>query len=281
MDDVHDDGQAHAVRLVHQRLQFLRRAEAGAGGEEVGDVVTEAAVVRVLHDAHQLERVVAGLLDAGENLFRELGVGADAFGLLRHAHVRLVNQGRLLGVTAEVILPDVGLGGPDLRGEETALGVLHGAADVGGDTFPATALPADFQVVELSMLHRIGGAAPLEDVAPRDALGTVSQLAFPVVEVSDQPDFGGVGGPFTEDPAIFGAVETVILMGAGEVCQRLPSRGPAGETGREGPRPFGAVFNHVRVGREPRIVQQAGSGGGHVTSPGDRGSARSHRRRAR
>ena len=91
MDNVHDDGQAHAVRLVHQRLQLLRRAETGARGEEVGDVVAEAAIVRVLHDAHQLERVVAGLLDAGEDLLRELGVSANTFGLLRHAHVRLVN----------------------------------------------------------------------------------------------------------------------------------------------------------------------------------------------
>ena len=54
VDDVHDDQQAHAVRSVHQELQVLWRPRARGDGEEICDVVAEAAIVRVLHDGHEL-----------------------------------------------------------------------------------------------------------------------------------------------------------------------------------------------------------------------------------
>lgn len=46
--DVHEHHQAQPVRLVDERLQLVGRAGAAGGAEEVGDVVAEGAVVRVL-----------------------------------------------------------------------------------------------------------------------------------------------------------------------------------------------------------------------------------------
>lgn len=76
VDDVHDDRDAHAVGGVNQSLELLGRAEAGTGGEEAGDVVPEAPVVGVLHDAHELDRVVARLFNARKDVLAELRVGA-------------------------------------------------------------------------------------------------------------------------------------------------------------------------------------------------------------
>ena len=41
VDNVHDDRDALAVSVVHQALELLRSAEAGAQGEEIGDLVTK------------------------------------------------------------------------------------------------------------------------------------------------------------------------------------------------------------------------------------------------
>ena len=118
--DVHQHHHAQAVRLVDHRLELVGGAAARGGREEVGDVVAEAPVVaacvcggggsgggsrrrpgegdgsrprsgvdsdpkpclcsRVLLDGHDLDRVVAGLADAGEHLVLELKVGVDLVG---------------------------------------------------------------------------------------------------------------------------------------------------------------------------------------------------------
>ena len=284
VDDVHNDGQAHPVGGVNHRLEFLGRAEARASRVEARDVVAKAAVIGMLHNPHQLDGVVAGLLDAREDLLGELGVGAHALALLGHPHVRLVDERRAVR-PHEGVLPRIGLGLPDLRGEEATLGVLHHAPDVGGQTLAAPAGPVHFQPEELLVLDGLRRAGPLKDLPPGQALGLVLGQQLPVREVPHQPNIGGVGGPLAEDPALGGLVQTVVLVGAGEGGQGFGGGSP-GQPLNGLLRPARAAFNDVGIGCKPRIIKQTSARRGHRATPFtagcDRGSGRSLRpRRAR
>ena len=64
LDKIHDDAQAEAMRRINEFLQFVRRSEKVADGEEIRDMVTEGAVERMLLNGHQLDGVVASVGDS-------------------------------------------------------------------------------------------------------------------------------------------------------------------------------------------------------------------------
>src|SRR5690242_28446 len=72
VDDVQKNGNAHAVRSVNELLEIIWEAVATACSEEAVDLVAEAGVVRVLHDSHELDGVVAQVLDSWEDVLCKL-----------------------------------------------------------------------------------------------------------------------------------------------------------------------------------------------------------------
>lgn len=101
-------------------------------------MVAEGAVVGVFLDGHELDDVVAGGGDAGEDGFRELAVGVDAGFLAAHADVGFVDAWGVDGGGVEGVLPVVFCGRvPDLAGVVVGDGVLDGAEDGGGDAVAA------------------------------------------------------------------------------------------------------------------------------------------------
>ena len=94
MHDVEQHINAHFMRAVDQIFQIVGRSVPAARGEEIADLIAERRIIGVLHDRHQLNRIVAERLNARENLIGEFAIGADARFLLRHADVRFVNQHR-------------------------------------------------------------------------------------------------------------------------------------------------------------------------------------------
>ena len=91
MDDIDNDLDAHAVSLVNQVLELFRSALARGDGEEAGDVVAETGVVSVLLDSHELDHIVAGLLDSRQDFVGVVLVVAYAASFVRHADVRLID----------------------------------------------------------------------------------------------------------------------------------------------------------------------------------------------
>lgn len=77
VDDVEQDGDAHAVRGVNQLLQVVWESVAAAGREEAVDLVAKACIVGMLHDGHQLDDVVSQVLNPGEVVLRKLLVCSD------------------------------------------------------------------------------------------------------------------------------------------------------------------------------------------------------------
>ena len=95
---------------VDKLLELLWCTVSTAGCEEVVDLVAKASIIRMLHNSHELDDVVAEVLDPGQHVLGELLVGshtllgggdadmglihANTGGLLRSRVLELV---RLLG----------------------------------------------------------------------------------------------------------------------------------------------------------------------------------------
>ena len=59
MHDIHDHRDGQLMSLVDQLLQLVGRTETGRGRKEATHMVTERAIVGMLLDRHDLDRVVA------------------------------------------------------------------------------------------------------------------------------------------------------------------------------------------------------------------------------
>ena len=129
--DVEQHQHAQAVRRVDQLLELLGRAEPTRDGVEARDLVAEAGVVRVLHDAHELDAVVAEVGDHRQHVARELEIRRDARLARRHAHVCLVDLEALVGAEHRPLVPPlVGLARrriPVDRVEQRVAALLHDA----------------------------------------------------------------------------------------------------------------------------------------------------------
>ena len=256
VDEVHDDPQPHPVRCVDEALQVLGRPEARTRREEAGDVVPEAAVIRMLHHGHQLHDVVPGRLDARQHAVAELRVGRHLPLLARHADVGLVDAGRLRPPDGRAVPPDVRLLRlPDLRAEEVRRGVLHHAARVGGNPLAAPAVPAHLQPVELAVADEARGKGALPHVRSGQPFELEARHGLPLREVADEPHLRRIRRPFAEDPARRRAVEAEILVRARPV--REPPRAPR-QFGGTGLGMRRTPANRVRVGREIRVVEEMG-----------------------
>lgn len=78
VDDIQQDNEAQAMGGIDKLLQVLRRAIAAAGGEEIIDLVAKAGVVCMFHNSHELDDIIAKILDAWEHVLGELLVGCDS-----------------------------------------------------------------------------------------------------------------------------------------------------------------------------------------------------------
>ena len=177
----------------------------------------------MLHDRHELHRVVSGLLDARQHLVAELHVRMDPLLLASHADVGLVDERtarRLRRFVPPLVLRLV-----HLRAEELRLRILHHVARVRRDALAASAGPAHLEPIVVSGLYRLRGQLQLPDVRAGDAHALVQAVRAPLREVSDEPHRGGVRGPLAEDPPAARPVESVVFVRRGPVGEgRLPSR---------------------------------------------------------
>jgi hypothetical protein len=91
VDNVQEDAQTEPVRLVNEVLQVFRRTATRRNGERVRDVISERAVVRVLHHRHELHGVVPTGGDARQDVVGKLAIRSHLAFVGAHADVRFVN----------------------------------------------------------------------------------------------------------------------------------------------------------------------------------------------
>ena len=212
MDDIHHDGYAAGMCIIHKMFEFLRCSESGRKCVEVGNLVSEGAVIRVLLQGHNLDGVVAKCLDMRKNIDTELFEGGDFFIFGTHAYVALVNQ-RMRSRTRPGVLPLIlFVRFPHLGAEHLGDRVLHYPPDVGREPFSAASRPFDEEFVEFLMVEEHGGQADFP-VSAADRIKRIGRRASPVVELAYEVYPAGIGSPLTEDPASVGIpVQAIVQM---------------------------------------------------------------------
>mmetsp|Transcript_38602 Transcript_38602/g.114640 ORF Transcript_38602/g.114640 Transcript_38602/m.114640 type:complete len:500 (+) Transcript_38602:1140-2639(+) len=199
--DVHEHDKAEPMRLVNERLELLGSAAARGSCKEVGHVVAERAVVRVLLDCHDLDGVVAELADARQHVPAELKVRVDLGLGARHADVALVDaHAPRLG--RAWVLERVRLVGVDLARRANFLGLPVDAVEL--DLVPLLCGPLDpcGDALHPRARRRLDARldlGPVRDLRPAVDVGKeelkrpervlmrpVRVLWVPVVELADQ-----------------------------------------------------------------------------------------------
>ena len=218
--DVHDDGDAHLMCGVDELLQFLGCSETAAGSEETADMVSEAAVVWMLLDGHDLDAVVTIFVYAGQDVLTELVVRSHAFLVLCHTDMAFVDEQRR-GIRAEFLhLPLVGFltGHPHLCREYLRIGILHHTGSPCGYAFALSPFPTDEEFVQLSVLQALGRQFDFPGtVALGDAFHRITRFGFPVVEFADDINLGGVGSPLTQEPFLVLKMQSEVQVTRSEI----------------------------------------------------------------
>ena len=222
MHQIKQDAQPHRVRLVDECLEVVRRAVPRGRGEEIADLIAERRIIRMLHDRHELHRVIAVLLDTRQNIAHELQIGSYAFFFRRHADVRLVNDRRHVLLRAEfLICPDEFLARiPDGGAEVVRLFILHHIGRVQRDAVFGSACARHRNFDLGTMLERPCAGNHDFPAAVAHRRHRVAR-SVPVVEFADQVHRRCARRPLAVDPAALHLVEAVVQMTAGEIRQRL------------------------------------------------------------
>ena len=105
---------------------------------------------------HDLDGVIPVGGNAREHFVAEFHVRSYPFALLGHAYVALVDE-QWLGVGAEPLhFPFICLGSPYLSRKHVCLLVLNHSGGIGGDAFALAAVPADYHLVQVAVVHVLG-----------------------------------------------------------------------------------------------------------------------------
>ena len=171
---------------------------------------------------HQLNRIVSEFRDPGQDIVREFLVCSDAFPVLGHTDVRLVNQRSCRRLFHErLIRPFKRLfRRPDPGAQPLGLFIHADPFAVSRQPFKPVLAPAYPQLDKLSVLQSV---LSVQDNLPYAVFSPVQRMAVqvPAVEIACQAHLVCTRHPFPENPSGFRSVKSEIQRAVGKVRQRF------------------------------------------------------------
>ena len=92
VNQVHDHRNILFMRLFNEVFQIFRSAKPARNRKKVGDMISKGAIVRVFGHRHQLNYIIPGIFYIGDHVIGELHKGANAFPLLCHPCMSLIDH---------------------------------------------------------------------------------------------------------------------------------------------------------------------------------------------
>ena len=225
MHYVHHDSDSEPMGLIHEGLELLRCAETRAERKEIGHLITERAVIRMLLKSHYLYRVIAQVSHLGKHVAPELLKSTDTFLLSGHSDMALIYE-RMFPFPGLAVFPHIRLRVPYLGAESLCMRVLDSPGHIGRQSFRPSAGPLNKKLIQSPVRQEHAAKAYLP-VARTDRLQSIGLTAAPVVELPNQIQFGSVGSPFAEHPsAVLCLVKSVIHMVVHAMRQGAAYRNP-------------------------------------------------------
>ena len=171
----------------------------------------------MLLDGHNLDGVIAVGDDARQHVDAELLIGTHTLAVLSHANVALIDE-QGLNIRCKLLdLELIGsLGRPHLGRENVSLLILNHSGGVCRNALAFPTLPVDTQLVQVAVAHCALGQHNLP-VAVLETLEAIGSTLAPIVELAHEIDFGRIGCPFAEYPALACAVQAIIVISVGKL----------------------------------------------------------------
>ena len=180
-------------------------------------MVSEATIIGMFLDSHNLYAVVAFLGDTWKNLFLKFLIATDLFLLLRHTDMAFIYQQRICRRLENPLLHFIGfLRNPNLGTEYFSLFVLYDTCSPCRNALTATAVPMYHQLVQVTVFHSISRKLDFP-IAVCLAFQAVFLFFLPTVKSSDYKDLGCVRRPFAENPAVVSTMQTEIEVSGCEI----------------------------------------------------------------
>ena len=183
MNDVDDHAQAHPVRSVDQLFELIWRPKSRTHCKKVRHMVAKTAVIGVLLDRHQLDGVIAGFFDAGQDVARKLIERRNLRLFGAHADVRFVNQWHIRGGSCAILPLIWFFRRPHFSCKIMRLGILHDICRIRRDAPTVATLPVDAQFIPLSVLDRPQG----KSAVPLSVLGALESKFIPLLPICKIP----------------------------------------------------------------------------------------------
>ena len=200
MYQIQQNRNSHLMCCIDQALQSFRFSVPGGCREEIADLISKRAVIRMLHHRHQLNSVVSVRLDSWQNLFREVIIGRDMPFFIRHSYMRLIDQKRFSGDFIFFVRPDKQLVRmPDLPIESKCFRILNHTVNIQRNPVKTVPIPC-YPYFDAGLMGKLLDLnLPIPVLI--DPLHWRS-LRIPMVEVANQRHRVRARRPFPIDPAL-------------------------------------------------------------------------------
>ena len=220
VNEVHDDRDARLVSSIDELFQFIRSTKTAGSSKEGADVVTEAAVVRMFCDSHNLNTVVSIGNHTRQHILPKFVVASHFFSILSHADMAFVDKERSLFGFKVRFFPNVRFSRvPHLCTEDFRFFVLHHAAAPCRHSFSLSAFPMHGKLVKIQMFQRAEWEFEFPVSSSFQTFEGILSLFFPSVEIADKVDSRGVGCPFAQNPLSCCTMEAEVKMSVGHFSQ--------------------------------------------------------------
>ena len=157
----------------------------------------------MLGNSHNLNGIVAGLLNSWQDALFELLVGRNALLLGRHADMGFIYQQIVLVYHKFIIAPIEWLRDPKLRRVVLCRIILDKACSIGRNTVMPAILSVNVEFIQRSVRQAIGVHRIRQKDAPHSVcIFTQAKLsALPIIEIAKDIDIACRRQPLTEPPA--------------------------------------------------------------------------------
>ena len=202
--NIHNHGDTQSVCFANQVFQIFRSPETRRRRKEIGDMIPEGAVIRMLGNGHELKGRIAVAFDSRQNVVCKLPVCAHSLTFLGHSHMAFVNQQRfhILHVKA-VFFPVKGRRKPQLPSKILGNLILNHTADIRWNPLSGaiSSMHQDFHPASMDKCMPVGFFIKKNIPDPFFASPERMRDPVPIVKIANEEQGMGMGGPFAVCPA--------------------------------------------------------------------------------
>ncbi len=174
----------------------------------------------MLLNGHQLNCIIAGMNNPGQDVVFKLFKTPNAFILLRHPDMCFINEQAIDVRVRFFVFPNIGPGRqPYLGIEDPGNRILDDPSGICRNPVTESAGPVDSQTVKCLMVQRDFWQSDFPHTFSVYRLKTVFRPLLPACHLADYKNSVRIGSPFSENPFVFFKMQSEKFMAGSKIRQ--------------------------------------------------------------